>query len=102
MEAAINRLEATNRKGRTIVGMRKFFLINVRPSLTLLAILMETHESWCFGDFDQDSISTHQLELDQSQTLDKLARFDFKEIELDCECEPDPQLCDSVLVSNLC
>jgi len=39
----------------------------------------------------------HQLELDQSQPLDKLASFDFKEIELDYECEPDPQLCDLVL-----
>ena len=58
----------------------------------------ETTESWCLWDFDQDSISTHQLELDQSQTLDRLASFHFKEIELDCECEPDPQLCDSVLI----
>jgi len=56
----------------------------------------ETTESWCLRDFDHDSISTHQLELDQSQILDRLASFHFKEIELDCECEPDPQLCDSV------
>ena len=28
--------------------------------------------------------------------MNKLASFDFKEIELDCECEHDPQLCDSV------
>ena len=48
------------------------------------------------GDFDQDSISTYQLEHDQSQTLDKLASFHFNEIELDCE--PNSQLCD--LVSN--
>ena len=25
-----------------------------------------------------------------------MARFYFNEIELDCECEPNPQLCDSV------
>ena len=33
----------------------------------------ETDESWCVEDFDQDSISSHQRELDQSQPLDKLA-----------------------------
>jgi len=30
--------------------------------------------------------------------MDKLATFNFNEIELYCECEPDPQLCD--LISN--
>ena len=28
--------------------------------------------------------------------MDKLASFKFNEIELDCECEPDPQLCDLI------
>ena len=55
-------------------------------------------ESWCLGDFNQDSIFSHQLELDQSQTFDELASFHFKEIEPYCECETDPQLCDSVSV----
>jgi len=58
----------------------------------------ETHESWCLGDFDQDLISTNQLELDQFQTLKKLTSFHFKEIELNCECEPNPQLCDSISI----
>ena len=55
-------------------------------------------ELWCLGDFNQDSIFSHQLELDQFQMFDELANFHFKKIELDCEREPDPQLCDSVLV----
>ena len=58
----------------------------------------ETHKSWCLGDFDQDSISTHQLELNQSQILDRLASFHFKEIELDGECELDLQLCNLVSI----
>jgi len=58
----------------------------------------ETDESWCLEDLDQNSISLHQLELDQSQPLNKLASFNFNEIELDYECKPDTQLCD--LISN--
>ena len=53
-------------------------------------------ESWCLGDFNQESISSHKLELDQFQIIDKLASFSFNEIEFDYECEPDPQPCDSV------
>ena len=49
-------------------------------------------ESWCLGDFSQESISTHKFELDQYQTLDILASFSFNKIELECECDPDPQL----------
>ena len=49
-------------------------------------------ESWYLGDFNQESISSHRLELDQFQTLDKLASFSFNEIELECECDPDPHL----------
>ena len=45
-------------------------------------------ESWCLENFNQDSISSHQPELDQSLAFDKLASFSFNEIELDCECEP--------------
>ena len=40
-------------------------------------------ESWCLGDFIQDSISSHQFELHQSQTFDRLVSFSFNEIELD-------------------
>jgi len=46
-------------------------------------------ESWCLEDFDQDLISSHQFELDQSQPLDALGSFNFNEIELDGECESD-------------
>jgi len=53
-------------------------------------------ESWNLEDFGKNSISSHKLELDQIQTLDKLASFSFNEIELECECDPDPQPCDSI------
>ena len=43
----------------------------------------ENQELWYLEDFDQDSISSHKLELDQP--------FDY-------ECEPDPQLCDLVSI----
>jgi len=33
----------------------------------------KNEESWCLEDFDQDSISSHQFEVDQSQPLDQLA-----------------------------
>ena len=49
-------------------------------------------------DFDQDSISPQNLELDQYQPTDDLASFHFNEIELDYEYETDPQLCDSVFI----
>jgi len=51
-------------------------------------------ESWCLEDFNHDSISSYQFELNQSQPLDQLVSFNFNEIELDCECEPDLKLCD--------
>ena len=57
-----------------------------------------SQESWCLGDFNQDSIPPQHIELDQSQTLDKLASFHFKKIELEYEYDPDPQLCDSILI----
>ena len=38
------------------------------------------------------------LNFDQYQPIDKLASFHFNEIELEYECEPDPQLCDSILI----
>jgi len=53
-------------------------------------------ESLCLGNFDQDSISSHHLILDQYQTIHKLASFHFNEIELDCEYDTDPKFCDSV------
>ena len=56
----------------------------------------ENQESWYLEDFDQDLISPQNLELDQYQPIDGLASFHFNEIELDYECERNPQLCDSV------
>jgi len=55
-------------------------------------------ESWCLGDFNQESISSHKFELDQFQILDKLASFSFNDIEHECEYHPDPQPCDSVSI----
>jgi len=49
-------------------------------------------ESLCLGDFNQDSMSSHHFELDQYQSIDKLASFYFNKIELKHECDPDPQL----------
>ena len=58
----------------------------------------KTQESWCLGSFNQNSISSHHLELDQYQIFDKLASLLFNKIELEHECDPDPHLCDSVLI----
>ena len=53
-------------------------------------------ESWYLGYFNQNSIPSQHIELDQSWTIDKLASFHFKKIELEYEYDPDPQLCDSI------
>jgi len=50
----------------------------------------------CLENFNHDLISSHYLELDQYQTIDELASFHFIEIELEHECEPDLQVCDSI------
>jgi len=50
----------------------------------------ENQESWYLEDFDQDSISPENLELDQYQPIDELASFHFNEIEFDYEYEPNP------------
>ena len=42
--------------------------------------------------------SKQNLELDQYQPIDKLASFYFNETKLEHECDPDPQLCDSILI----
>ena len=49
----------------------------------------ENQESWHLEDFDQDSISLQNLELDQYQPIDKLASFYFNKIELEHEYDPD-------------
>jgi len=43
-----------------------------------------------------DSITSHHFEHDQYQTFDKLISFHFNKIELEHECDLNPQLCDSV------
>jgi len=98
MEAAIDMLEAKLRKLENHYMNEKTLSYKCLNIPDTFSHIDETHESWCHGDFDQDSISKHQLELDKSQILDKLASFHFKKIELDCKCELYPQLCDSVLI----
>jgi len=56
---------------------------------------MGTKNLSVLGDLNQDSISLHQLELNQFQTIDKLKSFHFKKIEFKRECDPDTELCDS-------
>ena len=53
-------------------------------------------ESWYHRDFNQDSISPHNFELDQYQSIDKLVSFQFNEIELEDECDTYSQCSDSV------
>jgi len=62
----------------------------------------ENQESWCLEDFDQDSVLPQNLELDQCQPIDKLASFDFNEIELECECAPILNFVIQFQFFNLC
>jgi len=89
IEAKLSRLKNMRRNKKTL------------PTQSLTIPDTSSHidknkESWNLEDFDQDSISSHKLELDQFKTLDKLASFSFNEIELENECDPDPQPCYSV------
>ena len=58
----------------------------------------ENQKSWNLEDFNQDSISPQNIELDQYQPIDKLACFHFNKIEFEYECKPDLQLCDSISI----
>ena len=58
-------------------------------------------KSWCLREFDQDLILSHKFKLDQFQTLDKLASFQFNEIEFECDCDPIPSLLIQFSSSNL-
>ena len=55
-------------------------------------------KSWCFGN--QDSISSYPFELDQTSCfenhIDILASYPFPEIEPKYECDPKPQLGNSI------
>jgi len=57
-----------------------------------------TQESYCFEN--KDSISSNSFELDQYQSfkshMDILASYLFSEIELENECDPAPQLGNSI------
>jgi len=89
---SINRLEAQISRLINIVKSRNGkTLPNTSSTISNCPNQIDRNqESWCLGDFDQDSISPQHLELDQYQSFDKLASFSFNEIELDHECELDP------------
>ena len=89
---SVNRLEAQMSRLINIVKDRNektlpniFLTIPDYPSH-----LYRSEKSWCLGDFDQDSISPQNLELDQYQPIDKLASFYFNEIELECDVTSIP------------
>ena len=91
IETRLSRLENIRRNKKTLPTQ----------SLTILDTsnyIDENQESWYLEDFNQDSISPQNLELDQYQPIGELASFHFNEIELDHECEPIPQLCDLVSI----
>jgi len=58
--------------------------------------------SWCLRDFNQDSFSPQHIELNQSQTLNKLTSFYFSEVELEHESEPDFNYVIQFRISNQC
>jgi len=97
---SVNRLEAQMSHLINIVKDRnEETLPNTSSTISYCPSHIDRNEeSWCHGDFDQDSISPQHLKLNKYQSIDKLASFPFNEIELDYECEPDPQPCDSVLI----
>jgi len=97
---SINRLEAQMSRLINIVKDRnKETLPNTSSTISYYPSHIDRNdESWCLRDFDQDSISPQHLKLNKNQSIDKLASFSFNEIELDYECEPDLQPCDSVLI----
>ena len=95
IEAKLSRLENTRRNKETLPAQ----------SLTIpntSSHINENQESWFLEDFDQDSIWAQNFELGQYQTIDELASFHFNEIELDYECEPDPNFVIQFSFSNLC
>ena len=82
LEERISQLENMYRNERTL------------PTQSLTIPVFPSHvdrnqESWCLGNLNQDSISSHHLELDRYQTIDKLASFHFNKMELEPECELD-------------
>jgi len=84
IEVRLNRLENMRRNKETL-------LIQSLTIPDTFSHIDENQELWYLEDFDQDSISPQNLELDQYQPVDELVSFHFNEIELDY-----PQLCNSV------
>ena len=82
---SINRLETQiSRLINIVKDKNKKTLPNICSTISDCPSYIEwNEESWCFEDFDQDSISSHKFEFDQFQTLDKLISFLFNEIELE-------------------
>jgi len=100
---SINRLEAQmsqlvntiNDKNEKTLPYQSLTILDISNPIDL------AQESWCFGSFNQNSISSQPLELDQYQSfenrIDNLASYHFNEIELEHSCDPDPQFGDSIL-----
>ena len=63
-----------------------------------------TQESWYSESFNQDSVSSQPLELDQYQSfenhINNLTSYHFSEIKLEHECDPEPQFSNSVPILN--
>ena len=70
-----------------MIGMRKTLPNTFSTIPDFPSHIDRNQESWHLGDFNQDSISSHHLELDQYQTIDKLGSFHLNEIELEQNCE---------------
>ena len=83
IEAKLSRLENTRRNKKTVPTQS----LNIVDTSSYIE---ENQESWYPENFDQDSISPQNLELDQYQPIDKLVSFHFNELEVDYECEPNP------------
>jgi len=62
----------------------------------------DNQELWYLKDFDQDSISLQNLELDQYQPIEKLANFHFNKIEVERECDPTHNFVIQFQFLNLC
>ena len=89
IEARLSRLENMCRNKETL-STQSLIIPNTSNYID------ESQKTWNLEDFDQDSISLQNLKLVQYQPIDKLASFYFNKIELEYECDPDLQPCDSV------
>ena len=77
--------------------MRKLYLTHIRSFPIALVILIKMKNLGVLETLIKTQFY-HKFELDQFQTLDKLASFPFNEIKLEFECDPDPQPCDSIFI----